>query len=357
MKEKVIVAMSGGVDSSVAALLLKEQGYDLTALFMKNWDENDPYCPQAEDYDDVRRVADSLDIPHYAVNFSKDYEETVFSHFLEELKKGNTPNPDILCNREIKFKKLLHAAKQLGASFLATGHYAQNIQSEDGSYLLCKGNDPVKDQTYFLYTLQQEVLSSVLFPIGHMPKQQVREYAKKCNLSTHAKKDSTGICFIGKRNFARFLKDFIPYNEGDFETLNGKKVGRHHGVAYYTIGQRKGLGLGGEGPPWFVVGKDIERNVVLVERGENHPALFTSSLTAKELSWVSGRPPPPGISLKAKIRYRQEEQDCSFLINEDQTLLVTFKEPQRAITPQQSIVFYDGNICLGGGIILKTTNN
>ncbi|HXF29033.1 MAG TPA: tRNA 2-thiouridine(34) synthase MnmA, partial [Chlamydiales bacterium] len=275
----VVVGMSGGVDSSVTAALLKEAGYNVIGLFMKNWEEKDAagICTQQADFEDVARVASQLQIPYYTVNFAKEYREQVFDEFLRELKKGRTPNPDILCNREIKFKHLLQEARRLGATHLATGHYAQ-IGQQDGLHTLMKSLDPGKDQSYFLYTMTQEVLSQVLFPVGHLPKSEVRKLAKKWNLATAEKKDSTGICFIGERNFRPFLNQFLPYQKGNFETLTGKIVGEHHGIAFYTIGQRKGLGLGGEGEAWFVVGKDVARNVVFVERGVNHPALFSNTL-------------------------------------------------------------------------------
>lgn len=350
--KSVVVGMSGGVDSSVTALLLKEQGYQVIGLFMKNWEEEiDGVCPATQDYQDVIRVASQIGIPHYAVNFSKQYKEQVFSEFLQELEKGNTPNPDILCNREIKFKLLLETSQKLGAKFLATGHYAQN-HFENGTYELRKSADLKKDQTYFLYTLNQEILSSVLFPIGAIEKGEIRKIAEAANLSVAKKKDSTGICFIGERNFRAFLSEHLGYKPGEFRTLDGKKVGMHHGVAYYTIGQRRGLAIGGAGEAWFVVGKNVPDNVVFVVQGPEHPALFADTLTAESASWVALKPPGPlPYRCKAKIRYRQPDQPCVIESMEEGIIAVRFLVPQRAITVQQSIVFYDGQSCLGGAII------
>lgn len=346
--QTVVIGMSGGVDSSVSALLLKKMGYKVIGLFMKNWEEKDEngVCRSAKEYEDVVSVCEHLAIPCYAVNFVKEYQENVFSHFLEEFKKGHTPNPDILCNREIKFKVLFEKALELGADYLATGHYCQNIGNS-----LVKGADPGKDQSYFLYTIKAEILSKVLFPIGHLQKQEVRQIARENGLSVAEKKDSTGICFIGKRNFKDFLSQYLAITPGNFETLGGKVVGRHDGVAYYTIGQRKGMGIGGEGDAWFVVGKDIERNVVFVEQGTQHPALFCDELTAVELSWVSGISPTLPLQCKAKVRYRQADQECTIVEVKEGIAYVKFPQPQRAVTPRQSVVFYLGNQCLGGGII------
>lgn len=352
----VIVGMSGGVDSSVCAALLKEEGYNVVGLFMKNWEEFDEHgvCQSSKEYADVVAVCEKLDIPYYSVDFIKEYKEQVFEHFVEEYKMGYTPNPDILCNREIKFKVFYEKARELGADFLATGHYCQN-GVVDGKNVLLKGADPLKDQSYFLYTIKSEILKNVLFPIGHLPKTEVRKIAAKYDLATKNKKDSTGICFIGERNFKNFLSHYVTFTDGDFETLDGSIVGRHTGATYYTLGQRKGLGLGGPGEPWFVVGKDIERNVVIVERGENHPAMFSDSLIATDLEFTTGewnRPLP--FKCKAKIRYRQKDQDCTVTKIENGKITVEFDQPQRAITPRQSVVFYDGDICLGGGMIEKS---
>lgn len=344
-RKKVVVGMSGGVDSSVSALLLKEQGYEVIGLYMKNWEDVDGSCPGVSDYEDVVRVCDTLKIPLYTINFVQEYRDSVFSHFIQELKMGYTPNPDVLCNREIKFKALLNKAKELGADYLATGHYAQ---SQDGALL--RSTDLDKDQTYFLYTLSSDILRQVLFPVGHMTKKEVREIARAHNLATAQKKDSTGICFIGERNFREFLGDYITYQEGNLETLEGKVVGTHVGVAFYTIGQRKGLKIGGPGEAWFVVGKDPLRNVIFVEQGDDHPALYKSSLTATEVSWVSTRAPTFPVRCTAKIRYRQEDQSCIISCDND-LLTVKFDTPQRAVTPRQAIVFYQGPRCLGGALI------
>lgn len=349
--------MSGGVDSSVCAAVLKEQGYNVIGMFMKNWEELDEkgVCQSAKEFQDVIKVCEKLDIPYYSVDFVKEYRDQVFSHFVSEYEAGHTPNPDILCNREIKFKVFLEKAMELGADYLATGHYCQN-EYIDGENRLVKGNDPGKDQTYFLYTQKKSILDKVLFPIGHLPKKEVREIAKKFNLITHDKKDSTGICFIGERNFKNFLSNYIQLKAGRFQTLEGVDVGEHSGAAYYTIGQRKGLGLGGQGEPWFVVGKDIEKNIVFVERGETHPALYADELWANELSFVSedfNLQLP--FKCRAKIRYRQEDQPCTIVDYDGERVHVVFDESQKAITIRQSIVFYTNlegrEICLGGGMI------
>lgn len=346
-QKTVVVGMSGGVDSSVSALLLKQQGYNVIGIFMKNWEEKDPsgICTSTKDYEDVVRVCEQIGIPYYSFNFVKEYRQEVFAHFLEELKNGYTPNPDILCNREIKFKVFLEKALSLGADYLATGHYCRNDSGK-----LLKGADPNKDQSYFLYTLSSSILDKVLFPIGHLPKPEVRRIALENNLATSTKKDSTGICFIGKRDFKEFIGGHISYQKGNFENLSGKVIGTHDGIAFYTIGQRKGLNIGGPGDAWFVVGKDIARNVVLVEQGEDHPALFKQDLIATDLSWIS-TPPPFPHTCKAKIRYRQSEQSCIITPLSESTAAVHFPVPLRAVTPRQSIVFYDGDICLGGGMI------
>jgi tRNA-specific 2-thiouridylase len=343
----VIVGMSGGVDSSVTALLLKQQGYRVIGLFMKNWEEKDEngVCQSTKDYEDVVRVCDHIGIPHYAVNFVKEYWDSVFEHFLEEFRQGHTPNPDILCNREIKFKVFLEKAKSLGADFLATGHYAQHVNGQ-----LLKGVDPGKDQSYFLYTLKSSILKNVMFPVGGLHKKELREIARKHQLPTSEKKDSTGICFIGKRDFKEFLSKYIQYHPGQFQLPNGKVVGKHDGAAYYTIGQRKGMGLGGPGEPWFVVGKDMPRNIVYVAQGTTHPALYADELWATDLTWVNNPPLLP-YKCQAKIRYRQRDQECVIESIEEGRAHVRFLVPQRAITPRQSIVFYDKDVCLGGGMI------
>lgn len=342
---KIVVGMSGGVDSAVSALLLKEQGHEVIGLFMRNWEEEEGACHALEDYEDVVKVCEHLKIPYYSVSFAKEYWENVFSHFLEELKLGFTPNPDILCNREIKFKLLLDKALSLGADYLATGHYCQTDHTK-----LIKGSDPQKDQSYFLYTLKEKILPSVLFPVGHLEKTAVRALAKKAGLANAEKKDSTGICFIGKRDFKSFLNRYLPYQKGAFQTLNGNTVGEHDGIAYYTIGQRKGLGIGGPGDAWFVVKKDVAKNIVFIEQGEDHPALYTSELVATDVSWI-GTPPLAPFHCKAKVRYRQPDQACTITQIDTNCLHVTFDQPQRAVTPRQSIVFYDREVCLGGALI------
>lgn len=350
----VVVGMSGGVDSSVSALLLKQQGYRVIGLFMKNWEEKNEegVCLSAQDYEDVARVCEKIDIPYYAVEFVQEYWDEVFTRFLAEYQAGYTPNPDILCNREIKFKSFLQKAMDMGADFLATGHYCQRKgQGPQGSQLL-KGADSGKDQSYFLYTLTSPILDRVLFPIGHLPKWEVREIAHQAGLATHAKRDSTGICFIGERNFRPFLKNYIAAQRGEIQTLDGEVVGQHEGTAYYTLGQRKGLGLGGEGEPWFIVKKDAQKNIIYVARGERHPSLYADELTANELSWVSQHPPSPlPFRCRAKVRYRQLDQDCTITQIEGDELRVRFDTPQRAIAPGQSVVFYEGDVCLGGGVI------
>lgn len=352
--KRVVVGMSGGVDSSVSALLLKSQGYEVLGLFMKNWEEQDEggVCRGAADYEDAAKVCSILEIPLYTVNFVQEYWDLVFSHFVEELKLGYTPNPDILCNKEIKFNVFFEKAKSLGADFLATGHYCQ---TEDGKLL--KGADPTKDQSYFLHALKNNVLKEVLFPVGHLPKSEVRRLAEAHGLPVYDKKDSTGICFIGKRNFKEFISRYIPYSPGNFKNLSGEIVGHHDGAAYYTVGQRKGLGIGGPGEAWFVVAKDIEKNEVYVEQGADHPALYASGLVAKEPTFIGGNfPHTLPFRCLAKIRYRQEDQECVIEAIENDTVRVSFPEPQRAITPRQSIVFYDGAVCLGGALIEKALN-
>lgn len=351
-QQTVVVGMSGGVDSSVSALLLKEQGYRVIGLFMKNWEEQDEsgICTSAYDYEDVRRVCEQIDIPYYAVSFVEEYRNQVFAQFIEDFKQGLTPNPDILCNREIKFKVFLDKAMELGADYLATGHYCQN-QKIDDQECLVKGLDSQKDQTYFLYTLNSSILQKVLFPVGGLEKSGVRAIARLHNLATSEKKDSTGICFIGERHFRSFLTQYVAIQPGHFETLQGKVVGKHQGAAYYTLGQRKGLAIGGAGEAWFVVGKDMKRGVVFVEQGADHPALYCDELIATQLSWVAGDSPALPYACHSKVRYRQTDQACIIQEIKGGEASVTFLQPQRAVTPGQSIVFYNGSICLGGGII------
>ena len=353
--KRVIVGMSGGVDSSVAANCLIEQGYEVEGLFMKNWEQDDEedYCAAAEDLKDAQQVCDRLNIKLHSVNFADQYWDRVFQNFLDEYSAGRTPNPDILCNREIKFKAFLDYALQLGADFIATGHYVQR-GNNDNSYQLLKGLDDNKDQSYFLYTLNQNQLKHSLFPVGNIEKPQVRQLAEKSGFITHNKKDSTGICFIGERKFKDFLQQFIPAQPGDIKTLQGQTVGKHHGLMYYTLGQRKGLGIGGvknaTEEPWFSVKKDLENNILYVAQGDDS-ALYHSHLTASQLSWVSGEIPALPCICKAKVRYRQDDQSCVIQQCENGSITVSFEDAQRAITPGQSVVFYQENICLGGGVI------
>lgn len=356
--KKVILGMSGGVDSSVAAHLLKEQGYDVLGLFMKNWDETDANgdCPASKDYEDVQRVCAQLSIPCYSIEFISEYRDHVFAEFLKQYEAGYTPNPDVLCNREIKFDLFMKKATEFGCDYLATGHYAQvrprSTPAMNGATVdLIRGNDPNKDQTYFLTAVQGQVFNKVLFPIGHLPKPEVREIAKRMGLATHAKKDSTGICFIGERKFKSFLNQYVATKPGNVIDLeSGKAIGKHDGIAFHTLGQRKGLGLGGEGEPYFVVGKNRERNELIVTRGSEHPALYAHELTARELNWFAGSAPSASFDCTAKSRYRQVDQPCHVEVSGDQ-VKVRFTEPQRALTPGQYVVFYQGETCLGGGII------
>jgi len=354
---KVIVGLSGGVDSAVAALELKAAGHEVSGLFMKNWedDDTDSFCSAEEDLKEVRAVCEILGIPLHTVNFSTEYWDRVFRYFLDEHKAGRTPNPDVLCNKEIKFSAFLDHALRLGAERIATGHYA-GIRHAAKKYQLVRSADHAKDQTYFLYTLGQNQLAQTLFPIGHMTKDEVRRRARTAGLPNCDRKDSTGICFIGERDFRDFLKRYLPAQPGPIQTLSGEIKGRHEGVMYYTIGQRQGLGIGGEGLPWYVVDKDIERNILFVEQGDDHPALFNTGLQASQLHWVSGSPPPLPVRCTAKVRYRQADQPCQIRSIQDGAALVVFDAPQRAVTPGQSIVFYSGEECLGGGIIDRRLN-
>lgn len=355
---RVVVGMSGGVDSSVAALLLKEQGYDVIGIFMKNWDDTDEFgvCTATEDYEDVIRVCNQLEIPYYAVNFEKQYWDKVFTYFLEEYKAGRTPNPDVMCNKEIKFKAFLEHAMNLGADYLATGHYAQVVR-ENGKVRMLRGKDENKDQTYFLNQLTEEQLEKVMFPIGGMEKSKVRELAAKANLATAAKKDSTGICFIGERNFKEFLSGYLPAQKGNMETFDGKIVGRHDGLMYYTIGQRHGLGIDGSGDPWFVIGKDLNRNVLYVDQGFHHDKLYSDSIIATNVSWVSKGKMPASFACTAKFRYRQPDNKVKVEILNETKVKVIFDEPIRAVTPGQAVVFYQGEECLGGGTIDQVFKN
>lgn len=352
----VVVGLSGGVDSTVAALLLQRRGHAVTGLFMKNWEEDDDagYCAAAEDLADATAIAGQLGIPLHTVNFAAEYWDRVFERFLAEYRAGRTPNPDVLCNSEIKFRAFLDHARGLGARRIATGHYARTDRRSDGIHLL-KGRDPAKDQSYFLHRLDQEQLASALFPLGGLTKTEVRGIARELGLATSDKRDSTGICFIGEQPFRAFLGRFLPAQPGDIRTTDGALLGRHHGLMYYTLGQRKGLGIGGRRDgneaPWYVVEKDLEHNILVVAQGVDHPLLFSAGVTVGDVHWIAPTPPPMPLRCMAKIRYRQADQPCRLTPLEDARLLVTFERPQRAATPGQYAVFYDGEACLGGGVI------
>ena len=351
-ESKVVVGMSGGVDSSVAAHLLLEQGYQVVGMFMKNWEEDDTedYCAAASDLKDAAQVCERLGIDLHEVNFAHEYWENVFQHFLQEYSAGRTPNPDILCNKEIKFKEFLLQAETLGANYIATGHYVARGNHGRESALL-RGLDVNKDQSYFLYTLQQHQLNTSLFPLGEIDKPQVRAIADAQGFVTHNKKDSTGICFIGERRFKDFLSNYLKPNPGNIVDLNNKVVGAHDGLMFYTIGQRHGLNIGGPGEAWYVAAKDIGRNDLLVVQGHDHPAMLTKSVTARNLDWVSDISPSVGDKITAKTRYRQSDQSGTIRqLNADQ-MLVEFDLPQRAVTPGQALVLYDQRRCLGGGTI------
>lgn len=355
--QKVIVGMSGGVDSSVAAYLLKQASYDVEGLFMKNWeDHNDPYCSAAQDLADAQTVCEKLNIPLHSVNFSKAYWDRVFQHFLDEYHAGRTPNPDILCNKEIKFKAFLDYALSLGADYIATGHYARKKTEEGKNYLL-KGKDRDKDQSYFLYAIGSSALDKSLFPVGDYPKTEVRRIAKELGFINHDKKDSTGICFIGERKFKAFLNEYLLYQPGEIHSTQGTLLGKHDGLMFYTLGQRQGLNIGGrkdsDEAPWYVVGKNIQDNILIVAQGNNHPMLFSQGLLCTDLHWFSEEPPKESLSCSAKIRYRQPDQHCLLASQNNGEYVVMFAEKQRAVTPGQSIVFYDQNICLGGAVITQ----
>ena len=348
----VVLGMSGGVDSAVSALLLKQQGYNVIALFMHNWEEEEDGCCTAEqDFDDVKRVCDKIGIPYYSVNFAKQYKERVFAYFLDEYKRGRTPNPDVLCNREIKFGPFLQYAKALGADYIATGHYC-GIRHDGNTHYLLKAKDQSKDQTYFLNQLSQQQLANVLFPLAELDKTEVRAIAEQHGLVNAKKKDSTGICFIGERNFRAFLQNYLPNQPGKMVDTNGKVVGQHIGLMYYTLGQRRGLGLGGntEGQGrWFVAEKDMANNVLVVSHGDES-VLMSQSLVASQVNWIPSLP-SKNFSCKAKFRYRQTEQGVDVQVLEDGKVKVVFHEKQRAVTPGQFVVFYDDEKCLGGGVI------
>ena len=356
MPGKIIVGVSGGVDSSVTALLLKQQGYEVEALFMKNWvdQDEDGACMWETDVEDALQVCEKLDIPLNTVDLSADYWNNVFQNFLSEYKNGRTPNPDVLCNQEIKFNAFLEHAKQLGADQIATGHYAR-IQQHGQYYHLLKGKDHNKDQSYFLCRLNQLQLSQSMFPIGELTKPEVRKLAESAELITHNKKDSTGICFIGEQPFRQFLKRYIPPSPGLIKTIEGKVIGEHEGVFYYTLGQRQGLGIGGVSgsaeAPWYVVQKHIESNEIIVAQDHDHPLLHSDHLTASNIHWISGLENHEAFSCHAKTRYRQPDQACRVRYLGDNKYRVEFERSQRAITPGQFVVFYQNDICLGGGII------
>lgn len=352
MAERVVVGMSGGVDSSVAALLLREQGYDVVGVFMNNWEEDDEngVCTAETDWADVRSVCDSIGIPYYSVNFAKEYWDRVFSYFLQEYRAGRTPNPDVLCNREIKFRAFLDFALSIGADKIATGHFVQTNENGD----LLRGVDPNKDQSYFLYMVKSEALQKAIFPVGHMTKAEVRAIAEKNGLVNSRKKDSTGVCFIGERRFKTFLQTYLPATPGDMVDPDGHVVGRHDGLMYYTLGQRRGLGIGGcgDGRSWFVIGKDLEHNRLLVAQGEDHPMLYATRCIAGDVTWVGNAPLQEGETIRCtcKYRYRQQDQPVEVTLK-DNKLHILSLVPQRAITPGQSAVLYDGERVLGGGIV------
>jgi tRNA-specific 2-thiouridylase len=349
-----VVGLSGGVDSAVAALLLKRQGYDVVGLFMRNWDETDPngVCTAEDDYRDVRRVADALGIPYYAVDFSKEYYDRVFAHFVEEYQKGRTPNPDVLCNREIKFEVFADFAKSFDADYIATGHYAKVETRADGLPHLMLSADAAKDQTYFLNQVKTAQLANVIFPLADVTdKHFVREMAREAGLPVAAKKDSTGICFIGERNFRQFLSTYIPMREGDIKTLDGKTVGKHQGVYYYTIGQRKGLGVGGggNGEPYFVVSKDVTNNILWVNQGECD-ALYSRELVAEHFNYIPTALTDGTYRVQCRVRHRQPLQDATASV-EGERVTVHFDKPQRAVAEGQYAVLYMGRDCIGGGVI------
>ncbi len=350
---RVVVGLSGGVDSAVAALLLKQKGHEVIGLFMDNWEETDESgaCTSQEDWADVRAICQQLDIPHYSVSFAQAYMDRVFAHFLAEYRAGRTPNPDVLCNREIKFGAFLDYALKLDADYMATGHFVR--RDETGQ--LMKGADPEKDQSYFLYMTKAAQLKRALFPLGEMKKSQVRQIAREAGLSVSEKKDSTGICFIGERRFKQFLQQYLPAQPGQMVSQEGEVLGRHEGLMYYTIGQRRGLGIGGrgDGRSWFVAEKDLKNNRLILVQGEDHPRLFSQGALVEQITWVKEAPGETGVpvSLKAKLRYRQPDQGMRLTLSDDETGRLIFDTPQRAVTPGQSAVFYLEDRCLGGGII------
>ena len=355
---RVIVGLSGGVDSAVAAARLLQQGVEVHGLHMSNWDDDDGYCNAAEDFQEARRVCEHLDIPLHRVNFSREYRDRVFAYFLDEYRRGRTPNPDVLCNREIKFGAFLQYARRLGATSIATGHYARAESRRDG-VALCKARDANKDQSYFLHAVPQAALAATQFPLGLADKAAVRAEAKALGLRNHARKDSTGICFIGERPFRRFLSQYLPAQPGVIRNLAGERLGTHQGLMYYTLGQRQGLGLGGrqgaDEAPWYVAAKHLDSNELIVVQGHDHPALQQQALTASDVHWIRAIPTAltgsGTLRCAAKTRYRQIEQSCTIRDQGAGTLLVNFDQPQRAMTPGQFVVFYDGEECLGGSVI------
>ena len=353
---KIMVAMSGGVDSSVSALLLQRQGMDLAGLFMKNWEEDDRFgaCTAEEDAADARAVAESMGLHLHTRNFAFEYWENVFAEFLSEYRAGRTPNPDILCNREIKFKTFLEHAEQLGAEMIATGHYVRK-DFKHGKHRLLRGVDHNKDQSYFLYAVGYRQLAKTLFPVGELEKPRVRELAEEAGLDVFDKKDSTGICFIGERNFTGFLGEYLPAQPGEIRTTDDRVIGEHQGLMFHTLGQRQGLGIGGvkgyPEAPWYVLHKDLDNNLLYVGQGHEHPWMLSTRLEASQLAWVSGEAPATGKPLTAKVRYRQQDQAVSIEKVDDDRMFLKFQQPQRAVTPGQSVVIYDGEACLGGGII------
>jgi tRNA-specific 2-thiouridylase len=355
-RKRIIVGMSGGVDSSVAALLLKRQGHDVLGLFMKNWEDDDTeeHCTSRQDLIDAVAVAERIGIDIEAVNFSAEYKERVFAEFLSEYHAGRTPNPDVLCNAEIKFRAFLDHALALGADCMATGHYAQ-VREYDGLHQLLKAEDGTKDQSYFLYRLGQAQLAKTLFPLGGLYKREVREIARREGLPNHDKRDSTGICFIGERPFREFLNRYLPADPGDIYTLNGRLLGRHMGLMFYTLGQRQGLGIGGQrdgdGDAWYVADKDMKRNRLIVVQGREHRLLYSARLTATNVNWIAGAAPQCHWVYGAKTRYRQKDAPCTLVDCSSERCTVDFAEPQWAVTPGQSVVVYESRVCLGGGII------
>ena len=355
---RTIVGVSGGVDSSVAAWLLVQAGEPVAGLFMQNWDDDGSgHCRAEDDRRDAVAVCGRLGIPFHFRDFSKEYWAGVFEHFLAEYAAGRTPNPDVLCNREVKFKHFLDAARELGAERIATGHYAR-VDHQGGRWRLLRGADADKDQSYFLHQLGQAQLAATVFPIGHLPKAQVRQIARDAGLPTHAKKDSTGICFIGERDFRQFLGQYLPAQPGPIRDPQGVQVGEHPGVFHFTLGQREGLNIGGvrgrPQAPWFVVGKDIERNLLYVDQGHDSPWLQSTQLRSETAHWVAGHPPATRFACTAQTRYRQPDEACEVEVLDDGSVRVRFERPQRAVTPGQSLVLYDGDVCLGGAVILST---